>query len=411
MSEGPIRQPAPVEPTPLRPPRSRATRRRQFFLVLAVLGTGALLVGLVFLTKGEPPTAAPAPIVPAVGVAVAAPAPHAFEVVTHGTVAPRTETELVAEVPGRVVSVAPSLEAGGFFSAGDVLLELDGREHEIAVERARAAVKLAASEARLAEAEVGRRRELSKRGIASSADLEQFESRAAVARATLDQVRASLAQAELDLERTVVRAPFDGRVRERRVDLGQFVSPGVSLAKIFAVDYAEVRLPIRTEDLSYVDVPLGLGEADLSALDVPVTLSAKLGGQRREWPARLVRSEGDIDLTTRMLHVVARVEDPYARLGGERTPLPVGLFVQATIEGRELEDAYVLPAMALRERDRVFVVDPEERLRFREVDVVRRDGTDVVVGAGLAPGDRVIVSPLQNATEGMRVRAQPAEAP
>ena len=118
------------------------------------------------------------------------------------------------------------------------------------------------------------------------ADLEQFESRAAVAQASLDQARANLAQAELDLERTVVRAPFDGRVRERRVDLGQFVSPGVSLARIFSVDYAEVRLPIRTEDLSYVEVPLGLGAEDLSALDVPVTLSASLGGEQREWLAR-----------------------------------------------------------------------------------------------------------------------------
>lgn len=411
MSEGPLRTPLPPDPTPLEPRRKSAPRGRQSVFVVLALAMGALLVALVFLTKGDPPTAAPPPIVPAVSVAVAEPESRGLSVVTHGTVAPRTESELVAEVPGRVVSVSPALEAGGFFSAGEELLRLDGREHEIDVERARASVELASSEARLAAAEMARRRELSKRGIASSADLEQFESRAAVAQASLDQARANLAQAELDLERTVVRAPFDGRVRERRVDLGQFVSPGVSLARIFSVDYAEVRLPIRTEDLSYVDVPLGVSAEGVAALDVPVTLTAQLGGKERSWPARVVRTEGEIDLATRMLNVVARVEDPYARTTAAREPLPVGLFVRAEIDGRRIEDAYVLPNMALRERGRVFIVDGDDRLRFRDVEVVRRDPDAVVIAAGLEPGDRVIVSPLQNVTEGMRVRAVPVEEP
>lgn len=415
MSGGPLRAESQREPTPLEVPASARrvppTRFLQFVVVLVVLAAGLLLVGLVFLTKGEPPTQAPAVLVPAVSVAIATPESSGLSVVTHGTVAPRTESELVAEVSGRIVSVSDALEAGGFFSAGDELLRLDGREHEIAVERARAAVKLARSESRLAAAEAARRRELSKRGIASAADLEQFESRAAVADASLEQARANLAQAELDLERTVVRAPFDGRVRARRVDLGQFVSPGAVLARIFSIDYAEVRLPIRTQDLSYVDVPLGVGVDGVAALDVPVTLRAQLGGEELEWPARLVRTEGEIDLETRMLNVVARVEDPYARYANGRAPLPIGLFVRAEIEGRRLDDAYALPSVALRDGGRVFLVDADDRLRFRHVEVVRRDADEVLISAGLFPGERVIVSPLPNVTEGMRVRTVPADAP
>lgn len=415
MSGGPLRVESPREPTPLEVPdsarRVRPTRTVQLLVVLAVLAVGLLLVGLVFLTKGDPPTEAPAVLVPTVSVVVAAPESRGLSVVAHGTVAPRTESDLVAEVRGRIVSVSPALEAGGFFSAGDALLRLDGREHEIAVERARAAVKLARSESRLAVAEAARRRELSRRGIASSADLEQFESRASVADASLEQARANLAQADLDLERTVVRAPFDGRVRERRVDLGQFVGPGALLARIFAVDYAEVRLPIRTEDLAYVDVPLGVGADGVEGLDTPVTLRAQLGGEEIEWLARLVRTEGEIDLETRMLNVVARVKDPYARHAKGRAPLPVGLFVRAEIEGRRLDEAYVLPTVALRDAGRVFLVDADGRLRFRQVEVVRRDADEVLIGAGLFPGDRVIVSPLPNVTEGMRVRPAPAEAP
>jgi len=415
LSEGPLRAESPREPTPLGVRESARrvppTRARQLAVVLAVLAVGLLLVSLLFLTKGKPPTQAPVPLVPVVSVAIAAPESRGLSVVAHGTVAPRTESDLVAEVRGRIVSVSPDLEVGGLFSAGDELLRLDGREHEIAVERARAAVKLARSESRLAAAEAARRRELSRRGIASSADLEQFESRASVADASLEQARANLAQAELDLERTVVRAPFDGRVRERGVDLGQFVSPGTLLARIFAVDYAEVRLPIRTQDLSYVDVPLGVGADGVAGLDTPVMLRARLGGEELEWPARLVRTEGEIDLETRMLNVVARIEDPYARHTNDRVPLPMGLFVRAEIEGRRLHDAYVLPIVALREGGRVFLVDDDDQLRFRQVEVVRREADEALIDAGLSPGDRVIVSPLPNVTEGMRVRAVPAETP
>jgi RND family efflux transporter MFP subunit len=403
MTTGPL----PVEPPgpgAERPRRlSAVTRKRlRWGLPLLVLGLGYGVTRLLVWTQERPEPRDPETTTPLVRIATAQPETIRYEVVAHGTVAPRTESDLVAEVRGRIVEVAPNFAAGAFFAADDALLRLDDREYRIAVDRGRATLELRTSEWRLALADVKRRRELSERGAVSNAELEQFESRAAVAKASRDEARASLAQARLDLERTVLRAPFEGRVRTRDVDLGQFVSPGQKVGRIYAVKDAEVRLAVPTDDLAFLDLSLG-GDAQ-SLPETPVTLTAELGGREISWDARLVRVEGDIDLRTRMLNVVARVEDPFGRGDARAEALPAGLFVRAVIQGRQLEQVYVLPLMALRDDDRVFVVDAEGRLRVRPVQVLRRSQDSVVIGEGLDPGERLIVSPLHAYTDGMLVR-------
>ncbi len=407
--EPPIQAATPLERRPARV-RWQFRRNVRWLLPLGVLALMCAAIALLFATRPKPERHLAEVPAPFVRVAVVAPQSFQLSVVAHGNVAPRTESDLVAEVRGRIIWVSPTLEVGRFFNEGDELLRLDGREHEIAMRRAGALVKLAESESRLAEAEVARRRLLSRSGASSASDLDQFESRALVASAGLDQARADYDQAALDLERTVVRAPYDGRVRERPVDLGRFVSSGTTLARIFAVDYAEVRLPIRTDELSFLDVPLGFEEKSHGGVDARVVLTAHLGGRELEWPARLVRTEGEIDLRSRMLHVVARVDDPYARNHASQ-PLPAGLFVRAEIMGRKLDDVYVLPTIALREQNRVFVVDAEQNLRFRPVDVLRRGSKETIVSGGLAAGDEVVISPIRAVTDGMRVQTLPDGAP
>lgn len=413
--------PVPVEPDPpttpaLSPtssheattqevPHSGRTRRLRWLLPLVVLAAAFLIITLLFVTGPEPKRTQPVAPVPYVQVTEVEPQRFQLTVVAHGTVEPRTESDLVAEVRGRVVEVAPALEAGGFFEAGETLLRLDGRDYRIAVERNRASVQLAESEDRLAKAEAQRRRQLVERGVASDADLEQFENRALVAAATLAQARANLSQAVLDLERTAVSAPFAGRVRARSVDLGQFVSPGSLLAQIYAVDYSEIRLPIRTDELAFLTLPSPASGSDEPGANV--SLQASLGGQQLEWMAELVRTEGAIDPRTRMMNVVARIDDPHGR-EADRVPLPAGLFVRAEIQGRQLDDVYVLPTAALRDGDSLYLL-LEDRLVFRNVDVLRRGRDEVVIDGGLEPGDLVIVTPMRAATDGMRVRAKVGE--
>ena len=184
------------------------------------------------------------------------------------------------------------------------------------------------------------------------------------------------------------------------------------MARIYAVDRAEVRLPIPDHELAFLELPLTYRGESLEAPGPEVRLRASFAGGEYVWSGRVVRTEGEIDPQTRMVHAVAQVDDPYGR--GEdpdRPPLAVGLFVEAEIEGRLVRDAFVVPGAALRDTNQVLVIDDEDRLRFREVEVLRADRRQVVIGAGLEAGERVCVSPLEAVTDGMRVRVLENDLP
>lgn len=238
----------------------------------------------------------------------------------------------------------------------------------------------------------------------SRTTLDDAENAARVAAASLREAEAALEQARRDLERTELRAPYAGRVREKLVDVGQFVERGTPVARLYAVDYAEIRLPIPDEEMAFLDLPLDYRGAAHQGAGPTVILRADFAGGRHAWEGRIVRTEGEIDPRSRMIHAVARVDDPYGRGTPGRPPLHVGLFVEAEILGRELPGAVVLPRAALRGDGRILVVDADDRLRGRQVDVVRVDGEQAIIRSGLAAGERVCVSPLETVTDGTKVR-------
>jgi RND family efflux transporter MFP subunit len=340
---------------------------------------------------------------------------------SQGTVAPRTESALVPEVSGRVVWISPALVSGGFFEIGEPLLRIERRIYEMAVDRAKAAVTRALSEFDYADDELERQKGLSARDVASTSQLSQARRTRRVADASLTEARVALEQAEWELERTEILAPFEGRVREERVDVGQVVSRGASLGTIYATDHVEIRLPVADHQLAYLDLPrfprrasvaAGStdGVAEPAAAPFPIVrLRARFAGQEHEWTGYVVRTEGEIDARSRMVHVVARVDDPYGmkRDRDDKPPLAVGLFVRAEIEGPLAEDVIVVPRYALRDARHILIVDAEDRLHTREVEVLRIDGDDVLIQGALAPGERICVSPLQIVVEGMRVRPMP----
>lgn len=326
-----------------------------------------------------------------------------LKVLSQGTVAPRTESALIPEVSGPVVWVSPSLVSGGYFEQGDVLLRIDGRDYQAALERARANLARAQGEYKHALQVLERQRGLASRDIVSPAALDDAQRTEQVAGAALREARVRLDEAERDLARTELRAPFSGRVREERVDVGQFLSRGSSFATLYATDIVEVRLPVPDYQLAYLDVPLWGGEL---AGELPeVTLRARFAGQEHTWQGQIVRTEGEIDAKSRMVHVVARVENPYATSpGSSRPPLAVGLFVQAEIAGRSAQDVTLVPRSAMRDRSQLLVVDAQNRLRLRAVEVLRIERDDVLIRAGLEPGEMVCISQLQTVVEGMEVR-------
>ena len=351
-----------------------------------------------------------------------------LRVAAQGTVTPRTESEIVSQVSGEVIWVSQALVSGGFFEEGELLLRVDPIDYEATLETSRAVLARSTSEANRARKERDRQRRLAKQAVASQAKIDDAENAFRVASAAEREARARLGMAERDLERTEIRAPYAGRVRSESVDRGQFVARGQSVARVYAVDFAEVRLPIPDRELRYMELPLGYREiavadpepgaqegeeatdetsrdAAAPAVGPGVRFEALFAGARHAWTGQVVRTEGELDPKSRMVTVVARVEDPYGRTAdGSRPPLAVGLFVEAQIDGLVLDDAFVLPRTALQGDSRVLVIDAERRAHFRTVEILREERDRVVITGGLRTGELVCVSRLPGAVDGMQVR-------
>lgn len=224
------------------------------------------------------------------------------------------------------------------------------------------------------------------------------------AEARVQFAEAELARAERQLERTRIRAPYDALVRERIADIGQFMGVGGQIARVFATDYAEVRLPLSAEDLAWLQLPAA---GNITGKDVSVSFSARVAGQTGHWQGQIVRMEGVVDSNSRMHFAVARIDDPYMlRPGAVGTPLAAGTFVNATVQGRTLTGIWRLPPVSMNGRTEALVMDSTQHLRRREVNVVRTDADWVYVDAGLQAGDQAIVSPVQVPVDGMRVIAE-----
>lgn len=343
---------------------------------------------------------------PLVSVIEVAPSREALTVNAQGTVVPRTEANLVAEVSGRLIFVSPNLVNGGFVEAGEVLIRIDARDYELAIAQAQLAVAQADRrlEEERADAAVARE-EWDALGKGEPSALTLREPQVAEAVANLAAARAALERAALDLQRTEVAAPFPARVRERMVDLGEFVTRGQTLATGYGIDYAEVRLPLPDAELQYLHLPTGLASATHEGPSV--RLWADFAGLRQTWQGRIVRTEGEIDPRTRMIVAIAEVADPYGHAtDSPSAPLSVGLFVNAEIEGRVVDDVIVIPRTALRDGDLVYTVDARNRLHMRPVEIARKRRDELVLQGGLPARERVIVSPIEIVTEGMLVRVE-----
>lgn len=374
-------------------------------LLLAVLG-----VNVLGWFTPEPEKVAPQVVAPGVQVVEVKKEPVRLKVSTQGTVLPRTESTLSSEVPGRVVHVAEAFESGGFFEKGDILVEMDRRDYEIALVSAKASVAQAQMnlELELAEADQARR-EWESIGEGEPSDLVLRKPQLAEARASLEAAKAAYEQAKINLERTSIKAPYAGRVREKHVDVGQYVGQGTTLARVYGIDDAEVRLPLSAEELALIDVPRSYrGEAAKPDSGPEVTLSFMMGSERNEWKGRLVRLEGEVDSDSRMFYAVARVEDPYGQKhsSANQIPLSVGMFVNAEIQGKLLEGAVSIPAGSLRGADTVFVVDGEDRLWPRKVEVASFQDEWIIVRGGLSDSDRVSLTPLAVVVDGMKVKPE-----
>lgn len=379
----------------------------RIFLPLLVLFVAAAIAWYAINNKPEAERKKPPISTPTVEVAVVEKQDYPVSLQTQGTVRPHTQTNLVAQISGEIIEVSSGFNNGSFFNKGDLLLRIDPRDYQTAVTLAestlaQARLKFSQEQARAAQA----RRDWERLGEPGKPnDLVLRKPQLQSERANITAAKAQLEQAKLNLLRTHITAPYDGRLLEKNADLGQFVNPGNALGNIFAVDFAEVRLPLNNKQLAFVDIPESFRgkEKNKQTPALKVLLKANIGGENWEWPARIVRSEGAIDTRSRQTFVIAKVDDPYSQLNPGQPPLKVGQFVEAEIKGKVIENVFVIPAAALHAGNHVFLVDDEQRLRKQEVEVIWHDSQSVVIKSGLTAGEQLVLTPVSNKLVGSKV--------
>lgn len=331
---------------------------------------------------------------------------------SQGRVMAQTEIDLIASVSGNIIKVSPDFVSGGFFQKGDLLVSIDPAEYDLRVAQVQARVMEAKYQLIREEAEAGQARdEWQHLGQGDPSPLSLRIPQLKEKKAKLAAEQEELKYARLMRQRTNIRAPFNGRMRTKQVGIGQYLSSGTILGRIYNSDLAEVRLPLSTRKLAFIDFP-GLPNRAELVQGAPVKLTANYLGQQRTWLGHIVRSEGVIDQDTGMLVVVAQIPAPFnldaskPESSSTELPsvnLPIGLFVEASIGGRWFNELVVLPASALLKDSRVAIIDEKNQLRFRTVEVMRRERGQVVISAGLNVGERALVSGLYHPVDGMQV--------
>lgn len=388
------------------------TWARKGFWALLVLVVGGGLSFALLVGKPHPEPEQPADIaLPVVDVVVAAPTVRSLSVETQGTVRPLREIKLASQVGGRVEYVSPRFAQGGFFAANEPLVKVEDIDYQFVI--ARAESQVAAARQRVAEEE-GRalqaKREWRDLGSEQANALFLRKPQLASARAALKASEADFAAAQLDLSRTSISAPFNGRISEKYVDIGQFVAPGTAIAMVYDTDVAQVRLPLTDRQVALLDLPINYDDGIAGAKNgASVRLRARFANKEWEWVGRLVRTDATIDVNSRVVYAVAEIEKPFARdPDSERPPLSPGLFVSAIISGRQLAQVTELPRSALRSDGSVMIVDDEQTAQSRIVQELQSD-THYVWVQGLSGGERVIVHENKLILSGMKVSANIAE--
>lgn len=323
-----------------------------------------------------------------------------FVVKSQGTVMPKVETIMSAQVTGRVVKVADEFIAGGMFKQGDLLIQLEKDDYITDLKSAEAelARAVAALEEEQARGKVAAEEWRTIKGSIAT-ELGLRKPQLAKEMANVSAAEAQVERAKRNLERTTVKAPYDGLVKSKQVDLGQYVTAGSQVGTLYSTDVAEVRMPLSDNDLAYLELPTSTVSQN------QVSLYSRVAGKNVQWQGKLARNEGVLDAQRRVIYAVAEISDPYLRApSAVGVPLKFGRFVQAEIIGNRGENMVVLPRNLLRLDGTVIVVDEDRKLRIRNVEVHRADANFVYISGGLVAGELVASSAIPNAYDGMAVR-------
>ena len=330
-----------------------------------------------------------------------------------GTVQPKQETDITPQVSGQVQYISTRMAEGGFFKKGELLFSIEKIDYELALERAKAGLSQAQLELMRNEslAEIARLEwmRIKQNENQEANPLTLYEPQLQAAEAQVASAKSAVRQAELDLSRTSVRAPYNCYVRNEMIDVGQYVRAGNKVATVAGTDAVEIVVPLPLEELAWLQVPRN-GQKNKGSL---ATVKMLVGEKRNEWSGQIIRSLSEIDPRNRMAKVVVAVLDPFGKKMGQNesgAELAPGMFVEVLLHGSEMADVVVIPRAAVRDNDTVWVVDKNKKLIIKEIAVIRREREDVLVKSGLEPGEQLVLTGLAAAADGMLLRPQLQEA-
>ncbi|TMO82478.1 efflux RND transporter periplasmic adaptor subunit [Pseudoalteromonas spongiae] len=381
------------------------TRFPRFVMPVLILIVAGIIVSVIFK---NPPTAKrfggakQAQLI--VDAKTIEPRSYRVQVASYGIVKPRTQSILVAQVSGEISFISDSLRDGGFFEKGQMLLSIDERDYLAEVKIAEASL-LSAKQALVEEQARGKQALADWQRLGSGdapSDLVLRKPQLAAQQANVLSAQAKLEKAQLALERTKIVAPFSGRVLKKHVDIGQVVSNNAQLAEIFATDKVEIRLPINNKDLAFINLPEVYQSGEKTNQNSLVTFNSDLIGEQT-WQGTLVRTEGAINDASQQLYVVAQIEDPYSTPVSGQNPVKIGQYVSATIKGREIPNALVIPNNAIYQGSYVYVLDKENQLLRKDISLAWQGESESLVATGLMANDRLVVTPLGQVSSGTRV--------
>jgi RND family efflux transporter MFP subunit len=372
-------------------------RNKAALPLIIVLSAFLAAFGLVMMAP-DSEAVVPTRALPAVATTIVESDAVRSTVVASGVASPAREITIIPEVSGRVVLMSPSLVPGGVVRAGDILTRIEARAYELAVEQQRGQVRSSELELEIEAARQETAREewkiLGNGGEPSPLVLR--ESQRAAAEMNLASSRSGLARAELELERTVIRAPFNASVVEESVDVGQVVGPQSTIARLVGTDQLRITLSVRIEDLALIDLPENGQEGS------PVTIRQRLRtGEHVERQGTVVGLVDRLNPQTRRAELVVLVDDPLNPNVG--LPLLPGSSVEGVIEGRVLDSVVRVPRAAVYDGNTVWVVSPEGVLEKRVFEPVWGDDDALFVREGLSAGDVLVTSPLSSPVEGTPV--------
>lgn len=376
--------------------------------VLLPIGVFALFYVAAQIIKSNPPESKRGrpSMAPQLYVDVQEIKPKAFtvNVESYGTVKPRTQSNLLPQVSGQIVAINEAFRDGGFFEKGEVLVELDDRDLKAEIKVAQA--NLFNAQHALSE-EVARgeqaKQDWDRLGNGREAsDLVLRKPQLLSAKAKVLSAEAQLDKANLALERSKIKAPFTGRILKKDVDVGQVVSPNTRLAQMYAIDYVEVRLPIKNRDLIYLALP-ETNRTNESTLNenLNVTFSSDLAGIQT-WQGKIVRTEGAFDSDAQQLFVVAQITDPYKHVSAKQLPIKIGQYVSAEITGKTLNNAIVIPNKSIYQGTYVYIVE-DGVLKRKDITLAWQNEEIAMLESGLTTGQQLVLTPLGQVTSGTRV--------